>query len=89
MTAAHFNDLKYLNHIDWNCIQYGNFSKSDGDFDRQRRYQAEFLVHNFVPANCIESINVYNEKMKTRVAEQVNQAELEIPVHIHTPYFFD
>jgi len=27
--------------------------------------------------------------MKTWVAEQVNEAELEIPVHIHTPYFFD
>lgn len=87
--TTHFNDLKYLTKIDWNCIQNSNFSKSDGDYDRQRRYQAEFLVHNAVPAKCIESISVYNEKMKAWVEERVNKVGLDLPVHIHKPYFFD
>lgn len=87
--TSHFNDLNHLNRIDWNCIQNSNFSKSDGDYDRQRRYQAEFLVHKVVPANCIESISVYNDKMKTWAEKQVNERELDIPVHIHKPYFFD
>jgi hypothetical protein len=87
--TTHFDDLKYLNKIDWDSIQNSNFSKSDGDYDRQRRYQAEFLVHKTVPASYIESISVYNEKMKSWAERQVNKAGIDIPIFIHKPYFFD
>lgn len=85
----HYNDLSYLNNIDWACIQQSNFNKSDGDYDRQRRYQAEFLVYDSVPVNCIESISVYNRTMEQKVVEEIQHANLEIPVHIYKPYFFD
>lgn len=87
--TTHYNDLRHLNNIDWECIQQSNFNKSDGDYDRQRRYQAEFLIYDSVPVECIESISVYNETMKLRVIKEIKEAMLEIPVHIHKPYFFD
>jgi len=85
----HFEDLSHLNNIDWICIQNSNFAKSDGDYDRQRRYQAEFLVRNFVPVNCIESVCVYSEEIKLLAQKQISDAGLSTPVHIHKPYFFD
>lgn len=60
MASSHYNKLADLEQIDWDCIQKSDFSKSDGDYDRQRRYQAEFLVHKMVPLESIESLNVYN-----------------------------
>lgn len=87
--TEHFADIRFLNRIDWECIQNSNFSKTDGDYDRQRRYQAEFLVHNAVPVNCIESICVYNDTMAAWVTKQVNKAGKMIPVHIQKFYFFD
>lgn len=87
--TAHFNDLSDLEKIDWNSIQQSNFSKSDGDYDRQRRYQAEFLVHNLVPVKRIESICVYNDAMKKWAEQNINKLGLEIPTHINKPYFFD
>ncbi len=87
--TTHYNDLAYLNKIDWDCIQQSNFSKLDDDYDRPRRYQAEFLVHNSVPVECVESICVYNETMKKWAEQKIKEAGLEIPIHIYKPYFFD
>ena len=87
--SIHYNDLKYLNKIDWNCIQKSDFSKTDGDYDRQRRYQAEFLVHEFVPVLSIESICVYNEQMKESTEDILTAMDLKIPVYIYKNYFFD
>jgi len=87
--TTHYNDLKHLAQIDWECIQHGDFSKSDGDYDRQRRYQAEFLVHDSVPVEHIESICVYSQEMKNWAEQKINVAGLKIPVYIHQPYFFD
>lgn len=87
--TAHFVDLNRLDRIDWTCIQHSDFSKSDGDYDRQRRYQAEFLVYDSVPATCIEAICVYNDKMKAWAQQLINEAGKIIPVHVNKPYFFD
>jgi len=84
----HYNNLKYLSQIDWDCIQNSDFSKSDGDYDRPRRYQAEFLVHNSVPVDYIESICVHNVNMKERAENELLELGLKIPVHIHPTYFF-
>ena len=87
--TKHYNALSSLNKIDWTSIQSSNFSKSDGDFDRQRRYQAEFLVQDLVPVECIESLYVYCEDTLALIEECIKTMKKKIPVHIHKPYFFD
>jgi hypothetical protein len=83
----HFSDLKDLDKIDWEIIHNSNFSK-DGDFDRPRRYQAEFLVHNHVPVSAIESIIVYDESTKDDVIRQVKQYGQNVAVKTIREYFF-
>jgi hypothetical protein len=39
------------------------------DMDRQRRKQAEFLIHQSCPWALIQEIGVLNAAMKTRVEE--------------------
>ena len=87
--TSHYNDLNNIDKIDWDCIQKSDFSKSDGKYDRQRRYQAEFLVHDSVPVDLFESICVYNEEMKNWTEQKLKEAGVIIPVYIHKPYFFD
>jgi hypothetical protein len=85
----HYNDLSDSNKIDWNNIQGSNFSKSDGDFDRPRRYQAEFLVHNYVPLDRIESFHIYNKKAATFVQNELKNSGIgSLPVHVTAEYFF-
>jgi hypothetical protein len=85
--TSHFANVKDLNKIDWNCIQSSNFTKSDGDYDRQRRYQAEFLLYDSVSISCVESISVYSDNMKAWTQKQVNAAGKMIPVHVRKDYF--
>ena len=85
----HFNDLARLDQIDWVSIQTSNFKNSMEDYDRLRRYQAEFLVRDIVPVGYIESIIVYNEEMLSKIQQQVAGVGLKIPVYIHKPYLFD
>lgn len=86
--TGHYNDLQHLNKIDWEIIQKSNFNKSDGKIDRSRRYQAEFLVHNQVPIEFIESFNVYNNKARIFVSNELNRLEIPIPIQIQEDYFF-
>lgn len=87
MATNHFNDLNMLNNIDWNCIQNSNFSKSDGDYDRPRRYQAEFLVYREVPVRAIESLHVASEDAANYAMNHVAN-NLNLAVHISREYFF-
>ncbi|MCF8451416.1 MAG: DUF4433 domain-containing protein [Taibaiella sp.] len=87
--TKHYADLQYINEIDWHCIQHGDFGKSDGDYDRLRRYQAEFLVHQHVPVNAINALFVYNEKAATFVKEKLADASnTKLRVHIKSELFF-
>ena len=85
--TKHYSDLSQLNQVDWKIIQNSEFSKSSDDFDRARRYQAEFLVYYEVPVEAIESILVYNEGTAKFVRNELLQAGVSLSIHIH-PYSF-
>jgi hypothetical protein len=88
MASNHYNNLSDLVQIDWFCIQQSNFSKGDGDYDRPRRYQAEFLVHEAVPLRKIESLNVYDQNSAKSVNKLLIENNINLAVNIQTEYFF-
>lgn len=63
-----FDDLAALPRVDWEMV-HQKYWKDDpmGDNDRQRRKQAEFLVHQAMPWGLIREIVVINQAMKARV----------------------
>jgi hypothetical protein len=58
--------------------------------DRQRRKQAEFLVHRFCDWSLIQAIGVINQDMKARVEDILVQypAELHKPVVVHSDWYY-
>lgn len=84
----HYNDLTYLDEIDWESIQHGNFSKTDDDIDRARRYQAEFLVRNEVPVSSFESLNVYNRHAAKYAEDILKKKNINLVVNVQPKYFF-
>ncbi len=87
--TEHYNDIALLDTIDWGIIQNSDFKKDADDTDKQRRYQAEFLVYSHVPVTAIESIVVYNEKAEKLVKTELAKTDKIIPIHIIKNYFFD
>jgi len=64
-----FDDLRYLDKLDWDTIYANIWKDTMDDMDRQRRKQAEFLVHRECAWGLIERIAVINNRMKSRVNE--------------------
>jgi len=65
--TAWYADLRDLDKVDWDTV-YARYWKDDvDDMDRQRRKQAEFLVHRFCNWSLIDKVAVVNEQMKSKV----------------------
>ena len=76
-----FDKLADLDKVDWNMVYQRYWSDTLEDMDRQRRKQAEFLVHRFCDWSLIQGIGVINQTMKARVEEIL----ADYPVGLHKP----
>lgn len=79
-----YADLCMLDNLDWDMIYARYWSDTINDMDRQRRKQAEFLIHQRCPWNLIHSISTINNSIATRVQEilsaypNVNRPDVEV-----------
>ncbi len=83
-----FDDLSNLDTLDWNVIYANQWSDTLEDMDRQRRKQAEFLVHQFFPFETITEIGVINNIMRNRVRQILDNHANNTPVNIHSEWYY-
>lgn len=62
-----FDDLTSLSSVDWDTVNCKWWRDTVDDMDRQRRKQAEFLVHQKCDWGLIQEIGVLNDTVKARV----------------------
>jgi hypothetical protein len=65
--TAWFDDLARLDEVDWDMVYQRYWSDNVNDMDRQRRKQAEFLIHQCCPWTLVQEIAVFNNEAKARV----------------------
>jgi hypothetical protein len=68
-----FEDLAYLDQVDWAVIDHRSWRNTEEDPDRKRRKQADFLVYQSFPWSWIESIGVINAQMQQQVAANMSK----------------
>ena len=88
--TAWFDNLTDLNRVDWGMVNQRYWRRTDDDFDRQRRKQAEFLVHQTCPWSLIQEVGVINTTVKERV-EAIMQSFPETyhrPVTVRHNWFY-
>jgi hypothetical protein len=61
-----FSNPNDLDKVDWSMVNERYWSDNIDDMDRQRRKQAEFLIHKFCSWNIINEIGVINTDMQAR-----------------------
>lgn len=86
--AGYYSDLQYLDRIDWKILQQRDFKRDPDDPRKMERYQAEALIHQHVPTEALLGIVCYSEDLKRRVEEEVQQRELNLPVHVRPGWYF-
>ena len=62
-----YDDLADLDKVDWDMVYQRYWADNVDDMDRQRRKQAEFLVHKLCDWRLITEIAVVSDQMKKKV----------------------
>lgn len=62
-----FDDLDKLDAVDWTVVNLRYWTDNINDMDRQRKKQAEFLIHQYCPWSLIQEIVVIDSPMQQRV----------------------
>jgi hypothetical protein len=78
-----YNHTSHLDEVDWNIVTQRYWSNNEDDFDRVRRKQAEFLVKEKVPVECIKGVVTFNSHAKAVVENIVNKLTLNIGVKVN------
>jgi hypothetical protein len=84
-----YDDLQQLNSLDWESIYARMWYDDENDPDRQRRKQAEFLVHQYLNWSLVDYLAVINTAMKQRVENILSNYPLMIkPVLIKPAWYY-
>ena len=85
-----FDDVAHLGEVDWDMVYQRYWSDNMNDMDRQRRKQAEFLVHRFCPWTLVQEIGVMSDAAKIRVEAILSRfdASLDRPVNIQSAWYY-
>jgi len=91
--ALHFGSKFYnfvsdFDKLDWDIIKSSSWSRTDEDFDRQRKKQAEFLVYKKVEPKLIFGIAVYDEQMKDTVDEIISSLNLNLICKVKKDWYY-
>lgn len=88
--TAWFDDLGRLDAVDWDMVYQRYWADTLEDMDRQRRKQAEFLVHQFCPWSLITEIGVVDNLAKLHVETLLDgfAVPLQRPVNIQAAWYY-
>jgi hypothetical protein len=83
-----FDNLNDLDKVDWNTVYADFWADTVDDMDRQRRKQAEFLVHRFCPWDLIIRIGVLNDNVLKAVERILEQKNCSLPVEVCRQWYY-
>lgn len=84
-----YSDMKYLDKVDWRLLQTRDFKRDQDDLQKIERYQAEALVYQHLPIQAIKGIICYNEHLKLKINNLLNQKSIKhIQVFARTRWYF-
>ncbi len=83
-----YTSVDDLDKIDWSLLHSRSFSRDPDDPGKLGRYQAEALVHEYMPATALQGIGCYNSGAAKIVADHVAEQGLDVPVKAVKGWYF-
>lgn len=84
-----FNDIRYLDQIDWNAVKLKIWKDTANDPDRKRRKEAEFLIHEKLPFEAIIGIVVYNQEANDYVSSVIKKNKINLPLNTVSDWYYE
>jgi ssDNA thymidine ADP-ribosyltransferase DarT-like protein len=86
--ADFFDDTGNLDKIDWKILRNRDFSWDENDLGKKERYQAEALVHRYLPPSSLLGIACYNKQECDHIDTLVREAGLDLRVISQPGWYF-
>lgn len=84
-----YDDLADLDKVDWDAAYARVWTDTPDAMDRQRRKQAEFLVHRSMPWELVREVGVYSDAARQRAEAIFSSHEQgSLPVHIQREWYY-
>ena len=84
-----YDDPADLEQVDWGMVNARYWADTTEDMDRQRRKQAELLIHRFCPWSLIQQIAVRDRNIKDQVDGIMDQKEPRVKREVTIqPYWY-
>lgn len=77
-----YDNIVDLGNVDWEVVYAKYWADTLEDPDRQRRKQAEFLVHIFCPWEVVQEIYVVDKVMEQKVVSIIANHGMSTPVQV-------
>lgn len=86
--TAWFETLEDLRALDWDTIGARSWHDTLDDPDRQRRKQAEILVHEFVPLKALLGFAAMTREARDEVQTKLQERGVELPVAVRREWYY-
>lgn len=85
-----FDNLSSLSNVDWNMVYQRYWADNINDMDRQRRKQAEFLIHQRCEWGLIQEIGVFDSSVQAQVQGVLQgfPATMQRPVNVRPAWYY-
>ncbi len=87
-TANYYGEISALSFIDFELLQDRDFKNDPEDPEKMDRYQAEALIHRFLPIEALLGIVCYNERVEKTVKAQLGARRLSIKALAKPTWYF-
>jgi ssDNA thymidine ADP-ribosyltransferase, DarT len=75
--------------VDWEVMALDFWNDTDADGDRERRRQAEFLVHSSLDLRLTLGVGVRNQAVVDAVNDKFLAAGRDLPVHVRPKFYYE
>lgn len=86
--AQYYSDLAKLDQLDWEALQNRNFKRDADHPERFERYQAEALVHKYMPINALLGIVCYNETVRSSLQSHLDARGMRVDTAVRPTWYF-
>lgn len=86
--ANYYSDPHDLHRVDWDLLQRRDFKRDPDDPAKFERYQAEALVHRYVPIEGMIGIICHSDAVAAPIQRQVLQRNLSLRVLTKPGWYF-
>lgn len=83
-----FDDLSYLDEIDWKLLRSRDFKRDPDDLRKLERYQAEALIHKKMPVEGLLGIVCCNEEIQKEIVMKTKKLGLDLKVIVRPNWYF-